>query len=146
MPTLKRVGMFLGIFWVIVPQEGVRAAPRQPIRSIHVAVSPATSVRSGTTVVVSATTSRPVSDIWVFDGSISDIVNVAYVASCDAPPSGSVTHCSGHARYSHGVIRLPDPPYRQSKKSGNRQAFFACWNSIAPPNCSKPVTVTWKTD
>lgn len=135
---------FLALVSALFPVLGMQAASTRPSIAIHVSVSPATSVPDGTTVTVIASTSHPVSNIWVFAGSSLDIINVLYVASCDAPPNGGYTRCSGHARHMRGVINLPDPPYRQSKKSGNTQTFFACWNSVTPANCSKPVKVTWR--
>lgn len=142
--SMKMPLRFLALVFSLFPLLGIQTVSAGSPIVIRVSVSPATSVRDGTTVTVTARTTQPVSNIWIFDGSMLDIDNVLYVASCDAPPHGGFTRCSGHARHARGVIHLPDPPYRQSKRSGTTQTVFACWNSITPANCSKPVKVTWQ--
>ncbi len=141
---MKRALWFLAIISALFPMLEVQAATARQSITINVSVSPSASVPEGTTVTITASTTRRVSNVWIFDGTIFNIENVIYVTSCDAPPLGGFTRCTGHARHARGVIHLPDPPYRQSKKSSNRQTFFACWDSLSPANCSKPVSVTWK--
>ena len=141
---MKRAIFVLALLVSPLPMLDARAASPGLSPAIQVSVTPAAVVPEGATVTIIASTTRHVSNVWVFDGSMADINNVVYVASCDAPPHGSFLHCSGRARYARGIVRLPDTPYRQRKKTGNVQTFFACWNSITPANCSKAVTVTWK--
>jgi hypothetical protein len=140
---IKATIIVFALALAVVPAVPAHAAYRGAGVAIRVSVIPAASVPNGTSVTVVASTTRRVSDVWIFIGSIDDIVNVAYVASCDAPPNGGVTRCAGHARYRAGFVELPDPPYHQSKRGGNVQTFFACWNTIAVTNCSTPVKVTW---
>jgi hypothetical protein len=140
---MKTLGIVAVLVCAFTPTGWIRAAPSPgPVR-ITISVSPGLSVPAGTTVMISARTSRPVSNIWIFDGRRLDIDNVLYVASCDSPPHGGFRRCAGRARYTNGVIILPGPPYRMSKKSGSRQRFFACWNGVARNECTGSLVVHW---